>query len=74
MSIWNATYFRTFDDTQPAERTAVIVAQDEDAASKAAIAGMGHCMLVYVARPVWGAFDAEVTAISESGGIQAFYG
>jgi hypothetical protein len=65
MLTWNATYFRTFDDTKPAERTTVVIADDQPSARKVAIAGMGDCVLVYLSGPVRGAFDADVGAVSE---------
>jgi hypothetical protein len=67
MTTWNATYFDTFDTRLPAARTAQILADDERLARSEAIAGMGRCKIVYVARDVPGAFDARPSVDPESG-------
>jgi hypothetical protein len=52
---WHAYYFDSLDRTSPVARTAIIEADNEDDAGKIAIAQMGRCMRVDVARPMWGA-------------------
>jgi hypothetical protein len=54
-STWHAYYFDSLDRTSPVARTAIIEADNEDDAGKIAIAQMGRCMRVDVARPMWGA-------------------
>ncbi|WP_158814196.1 hypothetical protein [Methylocapsa sp. S129] len=53
-STWHAYYFDSLDRTAPVARTALIEADNEDDAGKIAIAQMGRCMRVDVARLMWG--------------------
>jgi hypothetical protein len=50
---WHAYYFDSLDRTSPIARTAIIEADNEDDAGKIAVAQMGRCMRVDVARPMW---------------------
>ncbi len=59
---WHAYYFDSLDRTSPVARTAIIEADDEDDAGKIAIAQMGRCMRVDVARPMWGAPAESIRA------------
>jgi hypothetical protein len=52
---WHAYYFDSLDRGAPVARTTLIEAENEDDAGKIAIAQMGRCMRVDVARPMWGA-------------------
>jgi hypothetical protein len=52
---WHAYYFDSLDRKSPIARMAIIEADNEDDAGKIAIAQMGRCMRVDVARPMWGA-------------------
>jgi hypothetical protein len=52
---WHAYYFDSLDRTSPIARTAIIEADSEDDAGKIAVAQMGRCMRVDVARPMWSA-------------------
>jgi hypothetical protein len=54
-STWHAYYFDNLDRASPIARTAIIEADSEDDAGKIAVAQMGRCMRVDVARPMWGA-------------------
>jgi hypothetical protein len=51
---WHAYYFDSLDRASPIARTAVIEAENEDDAGRIAIAQMGRCMRVDVARLMWG--------------------
>jgi hypothetical protein len=53
-STWHAYYFDSLDRKSPVARMAIIEADNEDDAGKIAIAQMGRCMRVDVARPMWG--------------------
>ena len=54
-STWHAYYFDSLDRKSPVARMAIIEADNEDDAGKMAVAQMGRCMRVDVARPMWGA-------------------
>jgi hypothetical protein len=51
---WQAYFFDSLDKMSPIARTAVIEAESEDDAGKIAVAQMGRCMRVEVARLMWG--------------------
>jgi hypothetical protein len=57
---WHAYYFDSFDTRSPIARTAIIEAEDEDEAGKIAVAQMGRCLRVHVARPMWEAPSRSV--------------
>jgi hypothetical protein len=59
---WHAYYFNSLDRTSPVARTAIIEADNEEEAGKIAIAQMGRCMRVNVARPMWGAPRSAIRA------------
>lgn len=63
---WHAYYFDSLDRASPIARTTIIEADSEDDAGKIAIAQMGRCMRVDVARPMWG---APTPAIPVSGDL-----
>jgi hypothetical protein len=67
-STWHAYYFDTLDRSSPVARTAIIEADNEDDAGKIAIAQMGRCMRVDVARPMWGAPSLRPRAPSSLAG------
>jgi hypothetical protein len=58
-STWHAYYFDSLDRKSPVAWMAIIEADNEDDAGKMAIAQMGRCMRVDVARPMWGAPIAQ---------------
>ena len=59
---WHAYYFDSLDKKSPVARMAVIEAETEDDAGKIAIAQMGRCMRVDVARPMWGMHMPRIPA------------
>ena len=68
-STWHAYYFDSLDRTAPVARTALIEADNEDDAGKIAIAQMGRCMRVDVARLMWKCMES--TAQPASRGLAA---
>ena len=66
-STWHAYYFDSLDRTSPVARTAIIEADNEDDAGKIAIAQMGRCMRVDVARPMWGRAESGAGCAEERG-------
>lgn len=71
---WHAYYFDSLDRTSPVARTTIIEADNEDDAAKIAIAQMGRCMRVNVARLMWGAPAESIRAnrnLLEKSALQA---
>ena len=61
-STWCAHYFDSLERTSPIARMAIFEADNGDDAGEIAVAQMGRCMRVDVARAVWGAPDHAMRA------------
>jgi hypothetical protein len=66
-SSWHAFYFDSSNNAPPV-RTAIIEAEDEGEAGRMAMAQMGRCLRVEIARPVW---DPPSRAILARHSLQA---